>query len=57
MVDKKKVEIFFVIKGKDIYLILLTLLIMMDFPLHIDTISMDLSNLYSKGSQVNISKF
>ena len=33
-----------------------TLFILMDFPIHIDTISMDLSFLYFKGSQVEISK-
>ena len=29
-----------------------TLFILMDYPIHIDTISMELSNLYFKGSQV-----
>ena len=34
----------------------LTLFILIDFPIHIDTISMDLSILYFKGSQVKISQ-
>ena len=34
----------------------LTLFILMDFPIHIDIISMDLSILYFKESQVRISK-
>ena len=34
----------------------LMLFIMVDFPIHIDTISMDLSILYFKGSQVKNSK-
>ena len=34
---------------------ILTLFILMDFPLHIDTISMDLSILHFKGSQVELS--
>ena len=29
----------------------------MDFPIHVDTISMNLSNLHFKGSQFDISKF
>ena len=33
------------------------LFILMDFPIHVDTISMDLSILYLKGSQVEFSKF
>ena len=35
----------------------LSLFILMDFSIHIDTIRMDLSILYFKGSQVEISKF
>ena len=35
----------------------LTLFIPMDYPIHIDTISMDLSILYFMGSQVEISVF
>ena len=33
----------------------LTFFILMDFPIHIDTVSMDMSILYVKGSQVEIS--
>ena len=38
--------------GSDIYIFIL-----MGFPIHIDTISMNLLILYFKGSQVEISKF
>ena len=34
----------------------ITLCIMMDFPIHIDTISMRLPFMYFKGSQVEFSK-
>ena len=35
----------------------LTLCILMDFPIHIDTISMGLPIVYFKGSRVDVSKF
>ena len=39
------------------FLVIITLFILIDFFIHIDTINMDLPNFYLKGSQVEISTF
>ena len=39
------------------FLVIITLFILIDFFIHIDTINMDLPILYLKGSQVEISTF